>query len=46
MGAAVAVIGHNREKKTTVDLVLLLETGTVATERRTLMSVLVNMVYI
>lgn len=32
------MIGHNRERKTTGDLVLLLETGPVATERRTIMS--------
>lgn len=37
MGTAAAVISHNRERKTTGDLVLLLET--VGTERTVLMSV-------
>lgn len=39
MGTAAAAIGHNRERKTTGDLVLPLEIGTVATECRTLMTV-------
>lgn len=39
MGTAVAVIGHNRGRKTSGDLVLCVETGTVSTECRTLMSV-------